>query len=339
MDETGNITEGGGPETKPNFQSNSQELVDLLKNPDFQKGFVLVQTQSQREARSAVINALNERVKINATAELLARAAERLGVSVEQGKTRGKEWGETIKMLKDEIVEERTRDDGSTERITYWQQLNERLTADEQNNPEHQQAMAVTEGLIRRAEEIQGQKLQELISEAERRKDDPDLLSALAMWGRCPNAAGDFGTDNSGYHAGVVHFFEYRSSPDKNGRYKYDPIPITIDGFIEYSRKIQRLISDIDPQNNPAVKLFASLQDNDGQLRLFVLSDTGEKVVAFRRVNETGLPKIITIIPGQDEKSMKRSVQDEITGTSRPRLNQLGKGIREISVDQYQELI
>jgi hypothetical protein len=327
------------PETKPSLPSDSQELVTLLRNEVFQQGFVDVQTQPQKEVKRQIQEQTKEKVKVLVNTEIVSEAARRLGTTVEEGMKRGKEWGETIKGIKSDVIREEEQVDGSKKSIVFWEEVNTRIKKQVEEDPRYIQDLIQAEQAIVQAEIKQKEILSKLIQEAETRSKDPELLAALEVWGRSPNSKGNFGNNNRGYNAGIIHFFEYRSDINKNGRYKYSKIPITIEGFIEYSNKLKEVISNIDPDQNPDVKASALLRDASGQIRLFILSAERDKIVGFRRENETGLPRIVTVIPGQDEKSIAQSIHDENKGNLKKRLNQLDEHVVDVPITEYPSII
>lgn len=333
--------EGESPpstETKPNLPSNSRELINLLQNKEFQDGFIITQTQIQREQRQQIQKEVQDKTRVLVKAELDKEAAERLGTTIEEGKKRGKEWGDAIRGVGSEVIRTEKQPDGSLKNVTFLEELKERAQKQVENDPEHQTRANTADQLILEAEANQRKVLEKLIQDAEAKANDPALLEALEVWGRSPNADGNHGIDNQGYNAGIVHFFEYRSRIDKNGRYKNSDTPITIDGFINYSKELKGLLEDINPNTNSKIETSALLKDESGQIRTHILTSTKDRIVTFRKEGEIGLPKIITIIPGQNEKSFNKAVDDEISGKSISRLNQLGKIIEVVSLDEYNKI-
>ena len=98
-------------------------------------------------------------------------------------------------------------------------------------------------------------------------------------------------------------------------------------------------MENIDPETNSDIEASVLMTDKDGQVRLHMVTSEGNRIVGFRKTGEKGLPKIITIIPGQDRQSVEKAAQNEIQGDFKPRLNRMGEGIEQISINDYSKII
>jgi len=309
----------------------TQELIILLSDNNFRNNYVKVQTESDQQLKQQVIGEMKQKVKKQVNDEIFQIAATRLNIAVEDGPTQGDNWQQTIKEVKSEQVEGKPR----------WEKLNEDYLSKALEDDEYKQKLLEADNRIAVAEKTKQGDLDALKQEVEKRKNDPTLIDALEMWGRSPNAKSDFGVDNNGYNAGIIHFFEYRSVSEKNGRYKNSTVPITIDGFIFYSNCYKNLLQNIDPIKNPDVVASVLLTDDLGQIRMQLITSNHEGIVAFRRADEIGAPKIITIIPGQNEEVMMKSINSELDGSnkSKKRLNKLNNGIVLVPISQYKNIL
>ena len=161
------------------------------------------------------------------------------------------------------------------------------------------------------------------------RREDPELLEAFDVWGRSPNAKGMKGPDEQGFNAGVVHYFEYRgASIAKARRFKTMP-EMSIQGFIDFSRYVDLLISDPDSRSNLSIQKSAQIRDLEGQKRLLLLTWGNWLVVGFQKPGD----RMRAITAGAQEKPdrFQKIVDEEVSGTPSEdhRVNRLGVG-REI---------
>src|SRR5579872_2998077 len=93
-------------------------------------------------------------------------------------------------------------------------------------------------------------------------RDRPEFQAALDVWGRSRNMKEDRGEDDRGYHAGIVHYFEYRAGSGKTKRYlegEYERP--SIQGFIEFSQELGSLINNPHPDNNNAIEVAVRVGD------------------------------------------------------------------------------
>lgn len=182
-------------------------------------------------------------------------------------------------------------------------------------------------------QEIEGkirEMLKEVSSDLQSRQGDNNLQEAFAVWGISPNSKGD-NNNGLGYHAGIVHYFEYRGDKLKSTRFTE---PMSLEGFIERSKKLKSFMDNPDPKANSEIDSARMLEDSSGQKQLFIFTKSNEMVVCFQRNNEP--MKIISAYPS-DKKGLARAVNEYLspkdTGdlSRKPRLNQLGEGVHEIT--------
>lgn len=178
-----------------------------------------------------------------------------------------------------------------------------------------------------------------LKEELELRKTDPEFIAALDVWGRSPNAAGERGEDGTGFHAGVIHFFEYRAYRDKAGRFygregvykaKHD---LSIQAFIDFSRELATCTAQPRPELNPEVQKATLVGDEEGRLRLMVFTRHGLFLNAFQKLGDR--MRVITAIP-QDEKNFDKRVDSEVyPKAARNRLNTLSDQRKTLPLESY----
>ncbi len=169
------------------------------------------------------------------------------------------------------------------------------------------------------------------------RASDPELHAALDAWGRSPNAAGEWGEDETGFHAGITHFFDYRRNKEKAGRFygkdgttkpKHE---LTLDAFIAFTNELDACIKEPRPEHNPQVQKAALIGDDDGRRRLMVFTKHHLFLNAFQRPGER--MRIITAIP-QDEKSYDKAVDAEVNPKeAKRRLNALSNNRRKLPIE------
>lgn len=169
------------------------------------------------------------------------------------------------------------------------------------------------------------------------RATDPELHAALDAWGRSPNAAGEWGEDEKGFHAGITHFFEYRRNKEKAGRFygkdgtlkpKHE---LTLDAFIAFTNELDACIKEPRPSQNPNVQKTTLIGDEAGQRRLMVFTSHRLFLNAFQRPGDR--MRIITAIP-QDEKSYDKAVEAEVNPKeTKRRLNTLGDTRRKLPLE------
>lgn len=185
--------------------------------------------------------------------------------------------------------------------------------------------------------ELETRKALELLREdAVTMRYHPALMRALETWGYSPNAAGDRGPDGQGFHAGIVHFFEYRIIGEKDWRFfrkdgRYKPAnELSLLAFVEFTQNLRRLLEDPDPDVYPdEIEASALIEDDLGQRRLFIFTCFGECINAFARPAKP--LQVITIYP-MDGKGFLNAVQKELTPPpGEKRLNLLSPQRRLVS--------
>jgi hypothetical protein len=155
---------------------------------------------------------------------------------------------------------------------------------------------------------------------------------AVAVWGISRNLRGDT-AGGAGFHAGVIHYFEYHSSPKKSMRFLQSGdcsgLSMSAQGFIDYSKTFATILSS-NPRENLRVREFADVSDNEGRTRRLILTDR-EMVVGFQHPGfPMGLLSVRAVVfSSETVHKFARMVEQEIFGAARDsRFNRLGGGRR-----------
>lgn len=300
-----------------------QELVTLLHDSDFIADYVVAKTESAQKALGEVKAAYVQHIKKQIKEYIAVAAAETLDTTVEEGRKRGKDWGQALAQVTEITVDGEifSVEKQSCPALEAWMS--------EQVHEEFTPAIVAAEEALRELEAVHAQTIAEISAEVDARTDDPTFRDALAVWGRSPNAAGEWGGDNTGFHAGVIHYFEYRRDAAKAGRYSREETPFGVDGFATYSAPLQEALSQYTtPEVVPRIQALTRIQDENGQERLIMFTDPtdstkeGDLIVAFQRAGE---PMLVISAISANKKSYDKYVQDELTPPpSKKKLNDLG---------------
>jgi hypothetical protein len=193
---------------QPEAQLSVERTIALLEAPEFQQGFVDVQTSSEREAVDSIIADARTAASGTARGEIEEFTAAQLGTTVEEGKRLGKEWGLALKAA-----------GATTSETTAGKTLQEHLfdthLAEIETTPDFQQSSSLAREALAQATITASEQATSLIQEIHTRKNDPAFVEAASVWSNSPNSSGEIGEDGQGYNAGLVHFFEYRGDTNK----------------------------------------------------------------------------------------------------------------------------
>ncbi len=163
-----------------------------------------------------------------------------------------------------------------------------------------------------------------LTREFEEMKEHPDFLRALEMWGRSRNAVGDR-NGGRGYHAGVVHYFEYRAYSGKNKRYQNDNLDkFGIQGFIDFTNAVRHIVR---PQKSASPEYGVLFRDEQNRKRLIARTESC-LVIAFQHAEQP--LRLLSIQPNKPgwqsrEKVIERIKRELGPDTEDKRFNRLGK--------------
>ena len=325
-----------------NVQTESLELLtELLNNDEVCDNIIKLSTSDERVA----VDNLKKSAKKVAKKKLLElkniTALNLLGeTDLNVARSKGKEWGMALNSVThvDVTVDGEIQTMSVDEASEYFYQI-------EINELETQ--VADLNLVLQIAEEKNRNLLNTLKEELKSRQNDPQLLDALSIWGKSPNAKGERGDDGEGFHSGIIHYFEYRAYKDKVGRFHNESEgALSIDGFINYSTRLKPLIqTGADLSSMPEVESFARFSDEHNRERLFIMTTDGT-IVAFRSENDDML-KIKTVLANSSKarkniKRFEKMVKAEATEIDNPHnyLSFLGKERQLIESDsQTRELL
>lgn len=175
---------------------------------------------------------------------------------------------------------------------------------------------------LKAAREIAAEHLCELLAQIEQHRQESNLCEAFEIWGRSRNLY-NHNNSGDGYHAGVVHYFEYRSDLKKSNRFAKPP---TISEFVELSLSFKKLIrpSRLDELNR--VKAGLLIEDERGQQRAVIYTTDNIKVIAFRKSAQP--MRLLSYYPSKPEWLLKDNLIAEIKCMSQvdgdKRFNRLG---------------
>lgn len=308
-----------------------RDMAEFLTNPIARERFAKTQIAKKLTALGTLGDNISKAAE-GLVNQLIDTEAQKNfpGLSLEECKKKGKEWGEARKSVKEinVLIEEDDAHIITALPIAEARSMIAGTIAWEGFSSEIEAALTERQDELSKQMEV----FDKLHAEFEAEKDSPRLKTAMEVWGISPNAAQEKDVDGKliPHHAGVIHYFEYRTIPEKNARFEYNPdaAPCSIDGFCAYSERMAKLIQDAQtPEGNPDVIASSVISDDQNQERLYMAMQAngkGELIVGFRRPEETNL-RIVSIIPGGDAKIVTKNTLKELKpeepGT---RLNALG---------------
>ncbi len=277
---------------------------------------VLDEARQKNEAKKSIEVRIQDQLKPLIEKEALAS----LGLAdVMEARKLGKKWGDALKS-----VSEITLETGNNKERLALSEARARLQASYSNREtETGKALVEAEARLDTAKDAVRGRINSLREELTTRSMDPSLIEAFESWGQSPDVTGSFGPNDSGFNAGLVHFYQYRGNQEKNGRYRNRNQDFSLDSFISYTESIQNLIKNHDPEVNKEVVSSFVLHDKSGQKRIFVLTKNGDLIVGFCRPQEDGF-KIVSVVPGRKLEDVKKSVGEEMhpeAYTGKKRLN------------------
>ena len=302
-----------------------EQLQKLVSSQDFEKQFLETQTKNETAQRDAVLGELKKNVDSKLKPLIEAQALQTLGVSnIDEGRKMGKKWGEALKAVQQvpiEISGVETMVDMQTATNLVEDQLKDQGFLQKLSEAEEQLVNSTNS-----KKEILGKLRLEI------QQPTPALMEALDTWGVSPDVKGDFGSDGKGFNAGVIHYFQYRASAEKNSRYKQSET-MDVEGFAEYSKKIKTFLENPNPASNTEVEGARVLEDENGQRRLLIVTKDKELIVAFQRAGEA--MKIISVFPGQGLDKLNKSAEEELNPdpNAKKRLNQLSYPAKELAIE------
>lgn len=326
-----------GIENTPLSERGLIEMDGLLKSPDFQRDFIATQSQPEYEKLKQAESAVKKHAKSIVDTVVDETTLESLKVAgkipqdatLSDAKKLGKEWGAARKVLMqvsmDVLGEKLSVSLDAALEIAQQQSLKD-------ENLGFLTSIDAAKETVASAELREQANFASLTQDFEAHRNDPRFAAALEVWGISPNAASAKGSDGTleAHHAGIVHYFEYRTVKDKNNRYAYNPetAPISVDGFIDYTEALDNLVEQAtSPEQNPHILGSCIIEDEMGQKRLFMLSNANgrpETIIGFQRVGEDRI-RVVSVVPGGDTKAMLKKIEQEIASVEKGRLNALSE--------------
>lgn len=293
-------------------------LDSLLDDNEYQEAYVGVATNPENDKLKQA-NAAPEKKAQEIIKGLVEEAARQaLGEpDLMSAKKRGKEFGQALRSVKSISYNgvDYNMEGGKSPELEAL--LKEELL------PEFSADIESAKRSLEEARSNESARLETIKGDFAKRSNDPEFLAAMEVWGMSPDSKGDRGTDGKGYHAGIVHYFEYRRDLEKAGRFKIEKTPFSVDGYIEDSNMLKELL-DNPSEENEAIDRSAFIKDDEGHMRLMILTKDGKRVICFQNPNEP--MRVVSIIPGGNVKNFEKMVEKEVhpSGDMEPRLNELG---------------
>lgn len=193
--------------------------------------------------------------------------------------------------------------------------------------PENQFALAAAARTLERKRQETQQWLEETLEELRTRvaARDEELLTALAAWNTSPDSTADRAHDGKGYHAGLLHYFEYRGAREKHSRLDRLPEPPTVDGFIAFTNRLKESLDrcyDLEVNHQSIV-----VEDTAGNQRIYILlpGKRGEFIVGYKKATEPE-PKLSSMFDEVTQQAFERMVGEVLSGRDRGQVNRLVPG-------------
>ena len=281
-------------------------LQQLFSDPNFTERLVATSTKDSGDAMRAFDDRFKKHVqrllndlKNQAALEDLGRTGEDLNIV--RGELRG-EWGKALAAVTEVSIEIAgktfTKPVAQVEEV-----LKDRL------HGEYEEEYDTLKATYDEDRDQARERLSALSDSIPALSEDTEFSQALDRWGSSPNSEGNRGEDGQGFHAGVVHYFEYRQNSEKAGRFSREaPEDFSLNGFVEYTESVAHYVeaSDAELEAFEGVQGFVRLRDEQGQERLILDSDAGF-VVGFKKAEEDSI-KVITVLPNSNKpkKNTKR---------------------------------
>lgn len=301
------------------------ELKSLLQNKEFVQKFVNLHTSEEQKEIDKIGQELSKEVSKYLMELKNQKALYNLGRENDDintvKKELKKEWGQAVRNVQSVEFEDQTYELEEGKNSNLMKELERKARTAEWEEKMQQAKTSLSEAIDREKAKITA-----IEKELLERDEDPKLLAALNVWGRSPDSLNNRGENGKGYNAGVIHYFEYRASKSKAGRFNNEKIPFGVEGFIQYSEWLQAILNN-PSKDNSAISELTRFTDNEGQERLIVLAhDT--LIVCFKNTGED--TRVISSIPDKkkSKKMYEKAVETElsIAVDKDSRLNKLAEG-------------
>ena len=271
----------GSPETlsagRTQVHQGTRELLNLLNDDDYRANYLGAASKAQSKQLNEYEKKISGKIRRNyiqpavnekALAALVAEGKIDEGSNVKAAQKLGREWGEALANVRSITITlngENVKVDPRSF-AEHEDDLREQLLKD---NPDLQQEVDAAIGALETARENAQSELEKLKRDLTDRLNDTELQEAMTVWGQAPNLAKSRGQYGKGFHAGVVHYFEYRASNAESGRYRdgegYD---FSLDHFIDFSKRLKDLVNN--PGTYAGTESYAIFEDDKGAQRLML---------------------------------------------------------------------
>ena len=180
---------------------------------------------------------------------------------------------------------------------------------------------------LENAEEEARQEVRCLLKEMEAQKDDPAFIEAARSWTNAPDSDGLIGQSGRGFSGGLVHFFEYRSGLTKRERFKTIDEPMTVQGFIDFTKRLLVEVTKAETLLNAKTlgeseNYVVVLGDSRSNKRFYILRPNNDLILAYQKPNQT--IKLSTMVTNSSKAYVDRVAKESLWGEDRGRLNKLG---------------
>ena len=289
-----------------------QRTIELMCRPEFAERFAA--TNTKRKTRELETTRNNLRITANQQARATIRgvAAHELGLEVIEAQKLGRDWNDKVREVG------RVASDGSG--LSLKDYLLNRELALVADSPEYLSQLVTADQALEKALQRANGQLNCLLEDLLARQEDPLFLRAAALWANSADSQDYKAEDGLGYNAGLIHFFEYRATREKQRRFRDLQDPVTVDGFIGFSH---RLYQELVKPSQPEVNRRAVMQDSEGNRRFYVLCPNRELIVGFQSPNEA-LPRMTSMINSVTDAFFDKVLAECLAGGDRGRLNRLG---------------
>jgi len=303
-----------------------------MREGGFPKRYADMHTAAEAAAYSEIRTTLRSEARRRACAKVQNLAAIVLDIDPAEGRELGQLWHLSAEMMGNTAVGEFLKlPPVAVEHAESAPQTIKAFWLDHylgglNNEPANAAELQRTAKVLTETHARVTQSVEALLDELDLRKRDPELVEALDAWTNSPDSQGDIGADKYGWHAGLIHFFEYQGHPLKARRFKYIEESMTVAEFINFSKRLSvhvaesiALLQDPSIETENHVTIF---EDSSRDRRYYILQPNGELIICFQKPGQ-GV-KLTTMIPRIDIEYLHKISDECLDGHDRGQLNKLG---------------
>jgi hypothetical protein len=306
--------------------SHSDPIIEYtlthLASPEVFERYISTQTRAERAELEQVTTSLNARAGKLAKLGLQVICASLIGESFATARKLGKNWSRYVSFAGKVVLQPDTG-------ITLRDELNSHYANEVKFSESYTGDLARARSRLERAYNAAALPWQMLIDELKQRKDDPEFLEAAHAWANSWDSQRSTGPDGTFFNSGLIHFFEYRSDKVKGKRFRMIKEPMTVDGFIAFTRNAQEEIDAIFKPTTDPGHLKALLIDEEGNYRYYILQPNGHFIVAFWGYDNSR-PLITSVTTEATPRYFNDVVYECLCEKDRGRVHHLGKNVRRI---------